>query len=138
MWLVMDKKSFKNIQEFPHPKQMTKLPFCGFSCNYMYKPQNHTRTSSYNSWLYKGIEYLYKINYDLNGVDINKPMAVYMYFVCPSKFDVDNFTKSMMDLIFGQYLGYANDNNIVSTVTMKIGTVKDIKKAKTYIYFKNI
>ena len=94
----------------------------GFSVNYMYsnKQGKVVRSDAYNRWI-DGFPYDETPDeFELleQGVDIEKPLGIELEFIAKAEFDVDNFSKSFIDTIFGD----VDDNIVHETVCRRIGT----------------
>ena len=55
-----------------------------------------------------------------SGVDITSDVGIEAQFIAKEKFDVDNFSKSLIDAIFENYGD--DDNNVLETKCTRIGT----------------
>lgn len=78
-----------------------EIPYYGFSTNKMYEPKfgKFKATKQYNYWRNHFPKYLLRNQSFTNHVDFNKPICVEMYFLTNGKFDVDNFSKPLLDVI---------------------------------------
>ena len=54
------------------------------------------------------------------GIDVEKPLGIEAQFVAKEKFDVDNFSKSLIDAIFENFGD--DDNQVQETKCTRIGT----------------
>ena len=94
----------------------------GFSVNYMYsnKQRRLVRSDSYNRWRDSFPYDETPDEFELleQGVDIEKPLGIELEFIAKAEFDVDNFSKSFIDTIFGD----VDDNIVHETVCRRIGT----------------
>ena len=94
----------------------------GFSVNYMYsnKQGRLVRSDAYNRWRDSFPYDETPDEYELleQGVDIEKPLGIELEFIAKAEFDVDNFSKSFIDTIFGD----VDDNIVHETVCRRIGT----------------
>ena len=94
----------------------------GFSVNYMYsnKQGKVVRSDAYNRWIDSFPYDETPDEYELleQGVDIEKPLGIELEFIAKAEFDVDNFSKSFIDTIFGD----VDDNIVHETVCRRIGT----------------
>ena len=94
----------------------------GFSVNYMYsnKQGKVVRSDAYNRWRDSFPYDETPDEYELleQGVDIEKPLGIELEFIAKAEFDVDNFSKSFIDTIFGD----VDDNIVHETVCRRIGT----------------
>jgi prophage antirepressor-like protein len=78
-----------------------EIPYRGFSTNKMYEPKfgKFKRTKEYNYWENHFPKYLLRNKSFSEHVDYNKPICVEMYFLSNGRFDVDNFSKPLLDVI---------------------------------------
>ena len=94
----------------------------GFSVNYMYsnKQGRLVRSDAYNRWIDSFPYDETPDEFELleQGVDIEKPLGIELEFIAKAEFDVDNFSKSFIDTIFGD----VDDNIVHETVCRRIGT----------------
>ena len=94
----------------------------GFSENYMYsnKQGKVVRSDAYNRWIDSFPYDETPDEFELleQGVDIEKPLGIELEFIAKAEFDVDNFSKSFIDTIFGD----VDDNIVHETVCRRIGT----------------
>ena len=102
-----------------------ELPIHGFSTNFLYsvgKRGKMVRSEAYATWREKFPHELIPSSLSLwsMGVDIDKPLVIEAQFVAKEKFDVDNFSKSLIDAIFENF---GDDDNLVQeTKCTRIGT----------------
>ena len=102
-----------------------ELPIHGFSTNFLYSVGKHgkmVRSEAYATWREKFPHELIPSSLTLwsMGVDIDKPLGIEAQFVAKEKFDVDNFSKSLIDAIFENF---GDDDNLVQeTKCTRIGT----------------
>ena len=102
-----------------------ELPIHGFSTNFLYsvgKRGKMVRSEAYATWREKFPHELIPSSLSLwsMGVDIDKPLGIEAQFVAKEKFDVDNFSKSLIDAIFENF---GDDDNLVQeTKCTRIGT----------------
>ena len=78
-----------------------EIPYRGFSTNKMYEPKfgKFKRTKEYNYWENHFPKYLLRNKSFTEHIDYSKPICVEMYFLSNGKFDVDNFSKPLLDVI---------------------------------------
>ena len=78
-----------------------EIPYRGFSTNKMYEPKfgKFKRTKEYNFWENNFPKYLLRNKSFSDHIDFEKPICVEMYFLTNGKFDVDNFSKPLLDVI---------------------------------------
>ena len=102
-----------------------ELPIHGFSVNFMYsvgKRGRMVRSEAYATWREKFPHELIPSSLTLwsMGVDLEKPIGIEAQFIAKEKFDVDNFSKSLIDAIFENYGD--DDNNVIESKCTRIGT----------------
>ena len=102
-----------------------ELPIHGFSVNFMYsvgKRGRMVRSEAYATWREKFPHELIPSSLSLwsMGVDLEKPVGIEAQFIAKEKFDVDNFSKSLIDAIWENYGD--DDNQVVETKCTRIGT----------------
>ena len=102
-----------------------ELPIHGFSVNFMYsvgKNGKMIRSEAYSTWRNKFPHELIPPSSILleMGVDVNSDIGIEAQFIAKEKFDVDNFSKSLIDAIFENYGD--DDNNVLETKCARIGT----------------
>ena len=102
-----------------------ELPIHGFSTNFLYsvgKRGKMVRSEAYATWREKFPHELIPSSLSLwaMGVDIEKPLGIEAQFVAKEKFDVDNFSKSLIDAIFENFGD--DDNCVQETKCTRIGT----------------
>lgn len=119
-----------------------EIPMHGFSvnCQYVTMFNRQVRSDSYNRWLYEfrhmdiPNKWDYKMKYDIR---LDKPLAIEMEFICMDKFDVDNFSKSLIDALFSKW-GIKSDNNVEETICRRIGTCEDYNNGLIRFRVRNI
>ena len=119
-----------------------EIPMHGFSINSMYTTMfnRQIRSDAYNKWLYdfKHMDIPNKYDYVMKyGIRLDKPLAIEMEFICMEKFDVDNFTKSLIDALFSKW-SIKSDNNVLETVCRRIGVCENYENAMIRFRVRNI
>lgn len=109
----------------PKYSEWIELPIHGFSINFMYsanKQGRMVRSEAYSTWRNKFPHELIPPGGTLleQGVDIYGNVGIEAQFIAKEKFDVDNFSKSLIDAIFENYGD--DDNNVLETKCTRIGT----------------
>jgi prophage antirepressor-like protein len=91
----------KIIQQQSCDIPFLEIPYRGFSTNKMYEPKlgRFKRTKEYNFWENNFPKYLFKNKSFSEHIDYNKPICVEMYFLTNGRFDVDNFSKPLLDVL---------------------------------------
>ena len=102
-----------------------ELPIHGFSTNFLYsisKNNKMVRSEAYATWREKFPHELIPSfsSFLAMGIDIEKPLGIEAQFVAKEKFDVDNFSKSLIDAIFENFDD--DDNQVQETKCTRIGT----------------
>ena len=102
-----------------------ELPIHGFSVNFMYsvgKSHKMVKSEAYATWREKFPHHLVPSIAELsfNGIDLTEPLGIECEFIAKEKFDVDNFSKSLIDAIWENYGN--DDNGVVETKCKRIGT----------------
>lgn len=110
----------------------------GFSVNYMYsnKQGKVVRSDAYNRWIESFPYDETPDEFELleQGVDIEKPLGIELEFIAKAEFDVDNFSKSFIDTIFGD----VDDNIVHETVCRRIGTCDWYHEGMIRVRFYNV
>lgn len=110
----------------------------GFSVNYMYsnKQGKVVRSDAYNRWRDSFPYDETPTEFELleQGVDIEKPLGIELEFIAKAEFDVDNFSKSFIDTIFGD----VDDNIVHETVCRRIGTCDWYHEGMIRVRFYNV
>ena len=107
-----------------------EIPLHGFSINFMYsvgKKGRMVRSEAYATWRNKFPHELIPEAEELleAGIDVYAPIGIEAQFICKDKFDVDNFSKSLIDAIYENYGD--DDNNVCETKCTRIGTCEEYK-----------
>ena len=107
-----------------------EIPLHGFSINFMYsvgKKGRMVRSEAYATWRNKFPHELIPEAEELleYGIDVYAPIGIEAQFICKDKFDVDNFSKSLIDAIYENYGD--DDNNVCETKCTRIGTCEEYK-----------
>ena len=128
----------------PSLDEYTVLNIHPISENYMYETvkNNYTgkdivvKTNTYKKWINNFPSYQILSKEELN-IDWNIPVKVFLKFDCMDKFDIQNFTKSILDQVITRELG--EDDNIVDKVIIeKNKSVNSYKDGKIYICIRNV
>ena len=95
------KSELESIQQQGDDVPFLEIPYYGFSTNKMYEPKfgKFKATKQYNFWRNNFPKYLVRNHSFTDHVDFTKPICVEMYFLTKGKFDVDNFSKPLLDVI---------------------------------------
>ena len=95
------KSELDSIQQQGEDIPFLEIPYYGFSTNKMYEPKfgKFKATKQYNFWRNNFPKYLIRNHSFTDHVDFTKPICVEMYFLTNGKFDVDNFSKPLLDVI---------------------------------------
>ena len=134
--------------ELAEAQEIDKSNMCwldvhGFSNNYMYEPCSKKisptgwrKRDSYRNWI-KNFPIDQLSNLDLDNVDFTKPIQVILDFVYIKEFDVENFAKSILDMIFERYL-HIDDNIVKSIITNQAGYCQGFNDGKIGIIIRNL
>ena len=118
-----------------------ELPIHGFSTNFLYsisKNNKMVRSEAYATWREKFPHELIPSfsSFLAMGIDIEKPLGIEAQFVAKEKFDVDNFSKSLIDAIFENFGD--DDNQVQETKCTRIGTCDSYSEGLIRFRFYNI
>ena len=154
------KKLQEDLEELPRLKQELELAkmnidinnyevidIHGMSCNYLFKYDScfgTIRTSTYNKWI-NDFSRLFGENqlatkedwewyYD---IDFTKPICIYIKYVAKSEFDVDNFNKATIDMLFNRLFG-VDDNIVHKVVSERLAVCDTYADGKIMYYIENI
>ncbi len=124
-------------------ENFVKIPIHLFSCNYMYGADKK-RTNSYNKWI-NNFMYLYQTNKnptkeeweEYKGIDFNKPIEIYIKYVCKQEFDVDNGNKALIDVLFNRIFK-VDDNVNDRVIAERLDTCNSYGDGEIYYYIRNI
>ena len=112
--------------------------------NYMYETvvSDYTgknimvKTNTYNNWIRNFPSHQLLNKEDLN-IDWNVPIVVFLKYDCLDRFDLQNFTKSILDQVITR--DYLEDDKIVDKVILERNkTVKSYGEGRIYICIKNV
>lgn len=119
----------------------------GFSCNYMFKYDSQfgiVKTSAYKKWIRDFERYYWnnglatKEDWEYYGdVDFTKPIVIYLKYVAKEEFDIENFNKSTIDMIFNRLFG-VDDNIVHKVICEKIGICDDFEDGKIMYFIENL
>ena len=131
------KEKIDNI--YPRQSEFIVVNTHGFSNNYMYEYKNGrtVKTTAYCSWInnfpYDDIP---DITY-WDDVDFYKPIEMFINYTAKESYDIRNFDKSFIDMIFNNIYGV--DDNIVQCVhSQRVGTVTNYTDGKVGFFIRNI
>ena len=95
------KSELESVQQQGEDIPFLEIPYYGFSTNKMYEPKfgKFKATKQYNYWRNNFPKYLIRNHSFTDHIDFTKPICVEMYFLTNGKFDVDNFSKPLLDVI---------------------------------------
>lgn len=104
-----------------------ELDVHGFSVNYQYEYKfgKKVRSDAYNRWIYTfpTSQVPNKWDYTVkHGIRLDRPICIEMEFVAMAQFDVDNFSKSLIDVLFGNCWRMNDDNSVHMTICKRVGT----------------
>lgn len=135
------KKLQQRIEELMPPsiEDYFCIPYHPFSENRQYKPLTENKwvkTPEYKQWCDYFPYYLMPSEEEL-GIDWNKPIKMYLAYDHIKKFDVSNFHKSAIDMIFKFY---GQDDNIINEIQFVNKTnryVNTYRDGKIYFLLRN-
>ena len=94
------------------------------------------KTNTYNNWIRNFPSHQLLNKEDLN-IDWNVPIVVFLKYDCLDRFDLQNFTKSILDQVITR--DYLEDDKIVDKVILERNkTVKSYGEGRIYICIKNV
>ena len=121
-----------------------ELNYHPFSVNYQYDyiDGRKIRSRAYQNWL-GGFPTAFcpdEIDLLMEGVDVHKPVGISIEVICMPQFDCDNFTKSLIDVIYSRVFSEEglNDNLVWESRIKKIGECKDYSEGVIRYRFYNI
>lgn len=123
-----------------------ELPVHGMTSNQLFTIPNPNskasrRTGTYNKWIanFPRDKFPPQEYWEARGVDFSKPISVKLGYVCEGTYDVDNFTKASLDMLFNSMRGiYKLDDRIVTrTEAFKVGECDSAANGLTYVYIEN-
>lgn len=144
-------KTRKTNKLAPAPKKddtvysdWVELNYHPFSVNYQYDyiDGRKIRSRAYQNWLGGFPVALCPDEIDLlmEGVDVHKPVGISIEVICMPQFDCDNFTKSLIDVIYSRVFSEEglNDNLVWESRIKKIGECRDYSEGVIRYRFYNI
>ena len=108
------------------------IPVHGFSVNYMYTVGNNgkmVRSNAYNNWRKNFPHELIPTDMELwqeYGIYMDSDLGLEMEFIAKEEFDVDNFSKALIDVLWQNFGN--DDNNVIETKCTRIGTCDSYDK----------
>ncbi|MDN4093557.1 BRO family protein [Brevibacillus agri] len=141
--LSKENKQLKQMVEELTPPSIEDyfcIPYHPFSENRQYKPLTENKwvkTPEYKQWCDYFPYYLMPSEEEL-GIDWNKPIKMYLAYDHIKKFDVSNFHKSAIDMIFKFY---GQDDNIINEIQFVNKTnryVNTYRDGKIYFLLVNV
>ena len=108
------------------------IPVHGFSVNYMYSVGNNgkmVRSNAYNNWRKNFPHELVPTDMELwqeYGIYMDSDLGLEMEFIAKEEFDVDNFSKALIDVLWQNFGN--DDNNVIETKCTRIGTCDSYDK----------
>lgn len=108
------------------------IPVHGFSVNYMYTVGNNgkmVRSNAYNNWRKNFPHELVPTDMELwqeYGIYMDSDLGLEMEFIAKEEFDVDNFSKALIDVLWQNFGN--DDNNVIETKCTRIGTCDSYDK----------
>ena len=109
-----------------------EIPCHGFSINYMYTVGSNgkmVRSHAYNCWRANFPHELVPTDMELwqeYGIYMDSDLGLEMEFIAKEEFDVDNFSKALIDVLWQNFGN--DDNNVIETKCTRIGTCDSYDK----------
>ncbi|MBU3215856.1 hypothetical protein LL033_11910 [Clostridium estertheticum] len=125
-----------NMNTYPRQSEFITLDISGFSNNYMYKYSNGGtyKSDAYKNWI-RNFPTEETPSIEEWECDFTKPIEVFINYTAKKDFDIRNFDKSFIDVIFNN-LGV--DDNIVESVhSQRVGTVSTYQECKISFFIRN-
>lgn len=126
----------QQVEELTPPEhEWITCPTHGFSENYRLSWSSTgqvTRSKAYNRWIYAfPVESVPDREYfeQCLGIDFNKEIVMEICYICKDDFDVKNFDKATIDMIFNQILGI-DDKIVTKVISYKLGTCDSYNDGK--------
>ena len=127
----------------PPERNWVICPIHGFSENYMYSWSNRgqvARSKAYNRWIdmFPAYEVPTKEEYEYYyGIDFTRDICIEISYICKEAFDVKNFDKATLDMIFNRILG-VDDNIVKRVISDKAGICEDYEDGELMFTIYNI
>lgn len=119
----------------------------GMSCNYLFKYDSMfgaIKTSTYNKWindftrLFEENQLATKEDWEFYyDIDFTKPICIYIKYVAKSEFDIENFNKATIDMLFNRIFG-VDDNIVHKVVSERLAVCDTYADGKIMYYIENI
>lgn len=119
----------------------------GMSCNYLFKYDSilgTIKTSTYRKWindfsrLFEENELATKEDWEFYyDIDFSKPICIYIKYVAKSEFDIENFNKATIDMLFNRLFG-VDDNIVHKVVSERLAVCDTYEDGKIMYYIENI
>lgn len=122
---------------YPKQDDFITLDTHGISNNYQYitTEDGTFKTDTYQKWLREfPVHQLPSMDY--YGVDFEKPVELFIEYICLDSIDQNNMDKATIDIIFHE-LGI-DDNIVSSTNSKKVGSCNSYKDGKIRFYMRNL
>ena len=102
------------------------------------------KTSTYNKWindfarLFEENQLATKENWEFYyDIDFTKPICIYIKYVAKSEFDIENFNKATIDMLFNRLFG-VDDNIVHKVVSERLAVCDTYADGKIMYYIENI
>ena len=119
----------------------------GMSCNYLFKYDSMfgaIKTSTYRKWindftrLFEENQLATKEDWEFYyDIDFTKPICIYIKYVAKSEFDIENFNKATIDMLFNRLFG-VDDNIVHKVVSERLAVCNTYADGKIMYYIENI
>ena len=154
------KKLQDELEELPSIKQELELAkmnidinnyevidLHAMSCNYLFKYDSSfgtIKTSTYRKWindfsrLFEENQLATKDDWEFYyDIDFSKPICIYIKYVAKSEFDIENFNKATIDMLFNRLFG-VDDNIVHKVVSERLAVCDTYADGKIMYYIENI
>ena len=119
----------------------------GMSCNYLFKYDSMfgaIKTSTYRKWindftrLFEENQLATKEDWEFYyDIDFTKPICIYIKYVAKAEFDIENFNKATIDMLFNRLFG-VDDNIVHKVVSERLAVCDTYADGKIMYYIENI
>ena len=119
----------------------------GMSCNYLFKYDSMfgaIKTSTYRKWindftrLFEENQLATKSDWEFYyDIDFTKPICIYIKYVAKAEFDIENFNKATIDMLFNRLFG-VDDNIVHKVVSERLAVCDTYADGKIMYYIENI
>lgn len=120
---------------YPSDDYFITINVHGFSNNYMYRYINGltVKTTAYTRWINNFPAYALP---ELNHIDFNKSLRVYIYYTAKAEMDIRNMDKSFIDRLQAHY--NFDDNIISEVISKRYATCNEYDEGQIAFYIENV